>query len=150
MRGWSILLGLSFVGAAPVTACPAWEYPASRGYTVDGGNLRGGNDYSVIAGGDQRLRDCGFAQVGQVMARPDFEFHFRNMDRYGRLRLRVMGECDTVLLVNGASGYWYYDDNSVGYDPVLEFRRSLDGTFDVWVGTYGPATCAATLLLEAL
>lgn len=144
-----IPLCLAFAASA-ASACPAWEEVALRGINQTGATLQGGRDYAVIAGGDQALRTCGFAHTGHVMTRPDFEFHVTGMARYGQLRLGVSGECDTVLLVNASDGRWYFDDNSAGADPVITFFRGLEGTYDIWVGTSGPQTCAATLRLESL
>lgn len=120
-----------------------------RGFNLTGDVLQEGNRYQVIAGGEQDLSACGFARRGYAISRPDFELRVTGMARYGRLRLSVEGECDTLLLVNGTQGGWYLDDNSYGNDPMIEFNRNLEGTYDVWVATAAPQPCAAVLVVQS-
>ena len=138
------------LGTGLSSACPAWEQVALRGINQTGETLSVGRDYAVVAGGDQNLRACGFPHTGFAMSRPDFEFYLTGMDRAARLLLTVNGTCETVLLVNGTDGGWYFDANSHRGQPRIEFFRQLEGTYDVWVGTRGPETCSATLTLESL
>jgi hypothetical protein len=143
------LFALAMLLTLPAQACPAWEEVALRGINQTGDTLSAGRDYAVIAGGDQDLMGCGFPHRGYAMTRPDFEFHLTGMARYGRLILTVAGECDTLLLVNGTDGNWYFDASSYRGRPRIEFYRNLEGTYDIWVGTRGPQTCPAMLTLEA-
>jgi hypothetical protein len=66
------------------------------------------------------------------------------MQSYGRLEIEVNSSCDTTLLVRDAYGQWHFDDDSGGnLTPELNLRNmaGLNGRIDVWVGTYGNATC---------
>jgi len=142
-----VLLSLS----AAAMACPTiTEGRAS--YSVTGQDLYSPNSYSVTAGGNQSLRNCGFSNTGYVISQPDFSFYTSGMQPYGRLEIEVtQASCDTVLLVNSANASWFFDDDSAGN---LLPRVNLYGTgnhqgrIDVWVGTYGTQTCGATLEME--
>ncbi|WP_224814355.1 hypothetical protein [Hasllibacter sp. MH4015] len=141
----AILLGTAGLAAA----CPAWQNAGVQtGYTT-GQDLYSPNSYSVVAGGSQNLRNCGWNHPGYVISRPDFEFQIDGLHQYGRLEIRAVGNCDTVLLVNDASGNWYFDDDSYGnLNPAINLYRPSSGVYDIWVGTYGPNTCGATLQME--
>lgn len=96
----AILLGTTGLAAA----CPAWQNAGVQtGYTT-GQDLYSPNSYSVVAGGNQSLRNCGWNHSGYVISRPDFEFQIDGLHQYGRLEIRAIGSCDTVLLVNDAYG----------------------------------------------
>jgi hypothetical protein len=67
--------------------------------------------------------------------------------------LEIQGEasCDTVLLVRTPDGMWHFDDDSNGgLNPMLNLGNTamLNGRVDVWVGTYGLESCAATIEME--
>lgn len=130
-------------------ACPAWQNDGVQtGYTT-GQDLYSPNSYSVTAGGSQNLRNCGFNHSGYVISRPDFEFRIDGLEQYGRLEIRAIGSCDTVLLVNDASGTWYFDDDSYGnLNPAVNLYGARSGTYDIWVGTYNQSLCNATLQME--
>lgn len=137
--------------AGIAAACPAWEHPGvQNGYTT-GQDLYSPNSYSVVAGGGQSLRNCGWNHSGYVISQPDFEFRIDGMEQYGRLEIRAIGQCDTVLLVNASDGQWYFDDDSYGnLNPAINLygQNARSGVYDIWVGTYGPNTCGATLQME--
>lgn len=141
----AILVGTAGVAAA----CPAWQNSGVQsGYTT-GQDLYSPNSYSVVAGGSESLRGCGWNNTGYVISRPDFEFQIDGLHQYGRLEIRAIGQCDTVLLVNDAQGNWYFDDDSYGnLNPAINLYRPASGVYDIWVGTYGPNTCNATLQME--
>ena len=65
------------------------------------------------------------------------------------LTLTVDSGCATTLLVRGANGLWQFDDDSNGnLQPLVNVYGAPNGTYDVWVGTYGGANCQASLELE--
>jgi len=66
------------------------------------------------------------------------------------LNIRVEAPCDTVLLVSeGWSGPWHFsDDTGSSPNPSLRIERAADGLYALWVGTFAPSTCPATLILE--
>lgn len=133
-------------GAA--AACPNWQLNGRQTHFTNGQDLWSPNSYNVLAGGDQYLQNCGFNHIGYVISQPDFEFSIDGLQGYNRLNIRVNGSCDTVLLVNDSSGQWWFSDDANGRDPAIDVYNPSNGTWDIWVGTYGPDTCSATLTLE--
>ncbi|MCU4653360.1 hypothetical protein N8I71_10980 [Roseibacterium sp. SDUM158016] len=139
-----ILVGMTGVAAA----CPNWQNPGVQSYYTTGQDLWSPNSYSVTAGGNVALRNCGFNYTGYVISSPDFEFQLDGLQGYNRLNIRVNGNCDTVLLVNDSTGNWWFNDDTNGYNPSIDVYNPVNGTWDIWVGTYGTGTCGATLTLE--
>lgn len=145
----AFLVLISLTAAA--SACPT-IMQGRQSFSVTGQYLYTPRSYGVVAGGNQYLRNCGFNHTGYVISQPDFSFYTSGMAPYGRLEIEVSSAaCDTVLLVNSANASWYFDDDSNGN---LQPRVNLYGTsntqgrIDIWVGTYGPNTCSATLEME--
>lgn len=86
---------------------------------------------------------------GYVVTQPDFDFAFTDNSQHYDLEFRVAAGCDTVLLVNDASGNWHFNDDSNGtMNPSIRIPDAPAGGYDIWVGTFAPATCQATLTLE--
>lgn len=151
MKALMVMAALAAASILPTTAsaCPAWQN-AGREYlgSLSGSFLYTPRFYGVIAGGNQNLSGCNVPGVGYVISDPDFEFDFQNDGGYGRLEISVHGDCDTVLLVNDAYGNWHFNDDTNGFQPVVNIFGAPSGTYDVWVGTYGPNTCSAEIELE--
>ena len=94
-----VLLSLS----AAAVACPQIQQGRAS-YSVTGQDLYSPNRYSVTAGGNQNLRNCGWNNTGYVISQPDFSFYTSGMSGYGRLEIEVtQAACDTILLVNSAN-----------------------------------------------
>jgi hypothetical protein len=147
-RAFLALLVLAATAGA-VAACPNWQHPGMQSFYTNGPDLWSPNSYSVVAGGNQSLRNCGFNHSGYVISRPDFEFAIDGLQGYNRLNLRVNANCDTILLVNDSTGNWWFDDDGGnGLNPSVDVHSPANGTWDVWIGTYGQGTCNATLTLE--
>lgn len=86
------------------------------------------------------------ACVGMISDAPDYEVSYSA----GSLPLvfRTLSSVDTTLIINGPDGSWSCDDDSYGdLDAEVRFNRPQSGTYDVWVGTFGGSTAAATLLI---
>lgn len=66
------------------------------------------------------------------------------------LRFYVQSTSDTTLLINAPNGQWYCVDDSVGLNPMVDFPGGPAGQYDVFVGTYGGGTSAATLHVTEL
>lgn len=147
LASFFVLLSLSVAAVA----CPNYQaYGAT--YRLTGSQLYSPQNYSVIAGGSQSLRNCGYNHTGYVISSPDFSFNLSGMAPYNRLEIEVTQQsCDTVLLVNSANATWFFDDDSRGnlHPRVnLHGQSNISGWVDVWVGTYGTSTCSATLQME--
>lgn len=105
----------------------------------------------VVAGGDLDLAGCpDVSEIGFVIQGPDYQLDLTGATG-GDLELRLTADCDSILLVNDASGTWQYMDDSEGtLNPVLVLPAASDGAYDIWVGTIGPDTCPGTLQISAV
>lgn len=154
----TLLISAAFAcTAAAATACPSWnnsgQYDSMSGRGLSGG----GQSYSVVAGGSERLRGCGIrfgsdSGDGSVARDPDFTFEINGLS--GRqLVFSTYSDCDSVLLINTGTATWYYDDddNTSSYlDARIILTRPQDGRFDVWVGTHDGSYCDATLNVQTI
>lgn len=137
--------------AAPLAAqsCPDW-HQNGRGISTDADRLWSPQSWAVTAGGNLDLSLCGSVPgMGQVMAAPDFTIDYDALARGHDLDFRIESQCDTVMLINDAGAGWHFNDDEDGtLNPRLRLRAAPSGIYDVWVGTFGAQTCAATLVLE--
>ena len=135
------------VTAGAAAACP--DYQAwGASHAVTGPQMYSRVSYDVTAGGGNALTACGFSEEGYVVSAPDFTFDLSQMQGYA-LQVRVVSECDAVLLVNAPNAAWYYDDDSNGnLDPAVWLDHPGAGYLDVWVGTYDGSYCDAEVTLE--
>lgn len=116
------------------------EIRLSAGFTPDPYRVQ------VTAGGNIDGARLPGACVGNISSAPDFEVTYSA----GGLPLvfRTLSGVDTTLIINGPNGQWYCDDDSYGDgDAQVRFNNPQSGTYDVWVGTFGGGTSAATLLI---
>ncbi|AHM04718.1 hypothetical protein roselon_02391 [Roseibacterium elongatum DSM 19469] len=137
----------------PPQGCPN---PAFSGQpiTASGDNLRPDFGYTLqtTAAGSTALGECTTPGRGYANAAPNFSLYLSDMQRYGALEIEVNSSCDTTLLVRDAFGQWHFDDDSAGsLMPLLRLTNTaaLNGRVDVWVGTYGGGSCAASLALRS-
>lgn len=90
----------------------------------------------VVAGGPFSLTACGFSDIGWVAADPDFDLYYTTTGGYD-LTIAVESTVDTILLVNGPDGTWYYDDdNGIGAGAKVTISNPTSGLYDIWIGTY--------------
>lgn len=132
----------------PLALCPD---PGLNGQVVsyDAEQLWVPQSRSVTAGGQIDLASCGgIPGSGRVTLPPDFTLSFNGNPLNRDLEFRVQGQCDTVILVNGPNGQWHFNDDDAGFDPRLRLPSAASGQYDIWVGTYSPGNCAATLVME--
>ncbi len=148
---FALLLGLVAMGtqAAQAQACPNWQLSGQTA-SVDANSLWSPQSFSVTAGGDVNLSTCpGLPGHGWVITSPDFEISYNALNMGRDLEIRAAGSCDTVLLVNDASGQWQFSDDADGsFNPRLRLSNAPSGTYDIWVGTFGQGNCSATLVME--
>lgn len=150
-------LGMALFGALSVSAsffatsaaaCPEWSQQGTQ-LTYDAEQLWVPQSHSVVAGGSDNLSTCPQPGTGYVATRPDFDLNYIDLGMGRDLEFRVNASCDSVLLVNDARGQWHFDDDGGdGLNSRLRIPNAPGGAYDIWVGTYGPATCQATLTLE--
>jgi hypothetical protein len=88
--------------------------------------------------------------VGYATTEPDFRLDWTE-EGAGILRIMVVADADTTLIVNDPSGDWHCDDNTYGSDPVVEFEPPKSGLYDIWVGSNeSAATIPGTLFISKL
>jgi hypothetical protein len=146
------LFALSLFGAlacsTAAVACPAMNM--SQGATSLGmDQLATPQSVSLMAGGDNRLDQCGLGMLGfgQFRSAPDYSFVVTG-DTSRDVVLAVTSDCDAAMLVNTADGQWHFNDDANGnLDPRLTVPAGapLDGQVDVWIGTFAGGECEATL-----
>ncbi len=135
-----------------VVGCPN---PSLQGapVTARGSDFYTPRNYYVTAGGRQDVTSCGLPvyATGYYSAQPNLSFFLSGMQEYRRLEIQGEASCDTVLLVRTPDGMWHFDDDSNGgLNPLLNLGNTpmLNGRVDVWVGTFGLDSCAATIEME--
>lgn len=132
----------------PQGGCPDWRL-SGLPMELNAGSLSGARQQlTVRAGGGTNLSQCPEPGVGHVGPAPQVELTVRGLTGQA-LDFAVSASCDTVLLVNDARGQWHFNDDSQGLNPGLSLPGAADGVYDVWVGTYGPSGCDATLTVQA-
>ncbi|MEM9010290.1 MAG: hypothetical protein AAGE18_03630 [Pseudomonadota bacterium] len=148
LLGALAVLGAMMLSAGAVQACPDWRLAGQELY-YSGDELYTPRYHGVVAGGNVDLRKCRTAQgaVGFVAAAPDFELYFSGSRNY-TLELRVVSECDSVLLINTGNANWYFDDDDNGnLDAMIRLTRPSEGWYDIWIGALD-RNCNARLELE--
>jgi hypothetical protein len=104
---------------------------------------------NVTAGGNLEASRVSSNCRGSVSNAPDYQVTYRA----GSLPLifRARSSSDTTLVINGADGRWYCDDDSGGNrNPQVIFDNPSSGVYDVWVGTYSGGTASAQLEVSEL
>lgn len=144
--GFALLAG----AAAAQGACPDWRMNGSV-VTTDAETAWAPQRYSTTAGGSLNMWQCGSVEGhGYTNQAPSFTITYDARNRGLDLDFRVEATCDTLLLVNDSTAGWHFnDDNDNSLNPRIRLAAASSGVYDVWVGTYGEATCAATLVVES-
>lgn len=140
---------LCAVAALALTATASAQNPgltAAYGeISLEGGFQPDPHVVELTAGGSESVSVTGACDYGVVAEAPDFEVSFED-SATGSLYIYAVSSEDTTILVNLPDGSWMCDDDSYGDgDPILEIENPGDGIYDIWVGTYGDDTAAATL-----
>lgn len=147
-----VIFSTAMIMALPVAAqatCPSYAVPGQP-ISHSSDEVYAPQNHSVIAGGNIDLASCGSVPGhGNIIERPDFTMTYDAQGRGRALELRVDAACDTVLLVNGATAQWYFNDDTNGLNPAIRLQDAPSGQYDIWVGTFGNATCSATLTVES-
>lgn len=107
-------------------------------------------ELEMQAGGDIDVSAyLGGACAGFVTAQPDLDLAYSGAAG-NSLRFYFVANdpsADTVMVINDPSGEWWCSDDSYDtYNPTIDFITALDGTYDIWVGTYSPGDLVAGVL----
>lgn len=102
---------------------------------------------SLRAGGAVPAANASPGCTGSIARAPDYQVTYTA----GRLPLIIRTESatDTTLVVNDPDGVWHCDDDGRGQggDAQVNLDKPASGVYDIWVGTFGGGTAAATLIL---
>jgi len=106
---------------------------------------------NVTPGGNINLRDArsriGISAAGYIADAPDVRLQYTSGSY--NLTIKVDGAgTDTVLLINGPNGDWFYDDDTNGLNPQIRFNSPSSGQYDIWVGTYSNSRSSSSVRLE--
>ncbi|MCA0205455.1 MAG: hypothetical protein LCH92_14000 [Proteobacteria bacterium] len=135
-------------GASAALACPDWSLTGTP-ISYSAQDLGRPQAVGVIAGGNVDLAGCPMPGHGYVITQPDFDFSFTDNSARQDLTLRVEAACDTVLLINDATGTWHFSDDEGGnLNPAITLPGAPAGAYDIWIGTFGQSTCQAQLILS--
>ena len=145
------LSALALACALTATAMPAAAQDSSQTPNFGSARLSAGftpDPYSVdvVAGGGIDASRLGNGCVGKISSAPDFKLTYTA----GSLPLvfRTRSGEDTTLVINGADGRFYCDDDSYGDgDAEVRFNNPRSGVYDVWIGTYGDSPARGALLI---
>jgi hypothetical protein len=144
-----VVLLLSLLACFPALACPdVSQSGSSLSYTSD--QLYSAKSHKITAGGPVDLDGClSLPGSGLVTTAPDFTLTFSGNSVGRAIEFRLNTECDSILLINDASGTWHYDDDSNGsLDAKIRLAKAQNGVYDIWVGTRYTGTCNANLTIE--
>lgn len=135
---FALVFAAALLAAGAAQACPNYNLRAAFGtITLPGGFTPDPYVRNVTAGGGFYLPNCGFNWAGWVAAAPDFQFSYSAAGY--PLTLAISSNVDTVLLINGPDGTWYFNDDAggaYGLGAALTFRNPMSGVYDIWIGTY--------------
>ncbi len=145
-----------FVPSPPPVLTPA---PVTSTLMPDAGitatygeiNLRSGftpdpRRIALRAGGPVPASNASDGCMGSIARAPDYQITYTA----GRqpLIVRTESATDTTLVINDPDGVWHCDDDSRGEgNAEVHLDKPSSGVYDIWVGTFGGGTAAATLVL---
>lgn len=72
---------------------------------------------------------------GYATRSPDYSLEWTD-DGGDLLRILVVAEGDTTLIVNDPYGDWFCNDDTSGFDPMVEFVNPESGRYDIWIGSF--------------
>lgn len=131
---------------------PDWRLgPSYQTLSLNAGFANDPRTVQLTAGGPHNARDNpGGSCNGYVAGAPDVELSYSAGSL--PLTLTVDSDADTTLVVHGPDGRWYCDDDGAeaAFNPLLTWNNPASGVYDIWVGTYGDDTAAATLYITEL
>jgi hypothetical protein len=104
----------------------------------------------VFAGGPADIALCAsLPGRGFVTLAPDYTLAFSGNGNGRALEVRLESECDSVLLINDSVANWHFDDDSNGsMDARIRFEAAVEGSYDIWIGSYESEGCNASITLE--
>ena len=138
-----------FISYASFDELDISEDPYYGDVTLESGFLPDPYIKTITAGGSVDLSQYGHS--GYTASKPDVDFYFTpsgNADE--TLSISINSETDTILLINGPEGIWYFNDDANGVNPSIIFQDPKDGLYSIFVGTFDSETAEAELLITEL
>lgn len=145
---FKIVIAASIAVAALAGFASAQDYSQSPNYgsvALNPGFMPDPYQVQLTAGGNLDASHLGNGCVGMVTNAPDFRLNYGAGG--SQLFIGVTSSADTTLVVNTPSGEWFCNDDFDGLNPVVGGAGPDGGQYDIWVGTYGDSTAAATLFI---
>lgn len=117
-------------------------------FSLNGGFLPDPYRIPLTAGGPLRASenissDC----RGYVTGAPSVQMTYNG---YGTVHIYTEGSADTTLAINAPDGRWFCSDDALGTDAGLSFNSGTNGTYDIYVGTYGSSQASTTLMISEI
>ena len=105
---------------------------------LSGGFLPDPHVIDIVPGGDTVVEDLGAGCSGYIFAaQPDLKVVLDSAST--QFGVFVNSNIDTTLVINDPSGAWHCNDDAsflTNSNPGVLFESPLNGTYDIWVGTY--------------
>jgi hypothetical protein len=144
--GASIVV-LALVAVVGVAVAQNWRLAPRYGtITLRSGFTPDPHRVSLTAGGPTQTTQGGC--TAYVAQNPDYRLNYTAGSL--PLNIYVQSASDTTLLINAPNGQWSCNDDSNGLNPLVSFPSPQSGQYDIFVGTYSPATAPATLNISEL
>lgn len=121
--------------AAPAVA---QDYNAAPNYgdiTLSPGFTPDPHLVSLRAGGNVNAGNAASGCSGYITNAPDFRLNWSGKGSLN-LKISVVSNSDTTLVVNGPNGEWYCDDDSGDETNPLVTLGAAAGRYEIWIGTY--------------
>ena len=140
MRRLSVVTGLFAMVACAATPAMAQDYNANTNYgdlQLQAGFTPDPALVTLQAGGTLDAADRFDTCKGFIAQAADVRLMWSGSGKGGSpIKISVVSNADTTLVVNGPDGRWYCDDDS-GEDsnPSLTLTPQ-NGRYEIWVGTY--------------
>jgi len=123
--------------------------PAFGQVTLAAGFQPAPHAVQLVAGGGVNAGNLGGGCAGFIADAPDYRLNYTAGGV--ALVLAVLAGGDTTLVINDPSGNWLCDDDGGGsLNPRLQIDAPSSGQYDIWVGTFGGGTIAATLQISEI
>lgn len=129
-----------FAPVSEVQAQTGLNYQLSPNYgtsNLSSGFLPDPFTVNMISGGSVSISSflTGAECRGYATSAPDYRIRLSGSSSF--IRFFFVGNGDTTLVVNSASGNWYCDDDSFGtLNPSIDLNSPSNGTYDIWVGSF--------------
>lgn len=138
-----------FISYASFDELDIYEDPYYGDVTLESGFMPDPYKKTITAGGSVDLSQYGHS--GYTASKPDIDFYFTPSGNAGEtLTISVNSETDTILLINGPAGSWYFNDDANGVNPSIIFQDPKDGLYSIFVGTFDSENAEAELLISEL